>query len=704
MEQAEYTWTGFYSEFADKLLRYKNDRATLIAKLQKIYEAIKIKMPKLDTNGVPKDIDPFTVFGLFNKGITDTNRKKIIAGMASEFLIKAERPEDFDGIPVLNNLNATFYAFSNDPRFHIGDIDRLWEIFEAGLAYANDKNNENKDHFVKTYNAVYKQFCVSFRLTMGLYWIRPHVFINLDSINRKFLGQPSNMPKEINDEINALKDVPDANEYLRLRDRILEAMDSGDYQYKTFPELSKCAWIATAKGIQQKTDNEKTTQSNALGDADVKTIRYWLYAPGENAEKWDEFYKRGVMGIGWSELGDLSSYATKKDILNKLLETQSGKTPSAHALWQFAHEIKPGDVVFVKRGCSVIVGRGVVTGDYKYSQNDEYYPNIRDVAWSHKVDCNYDGKFATKTLTDVTNYPKFIDEIEKFFPSETYTKEQFLAEVYMDGTDYDKLSYALLTKKNIILQGAPGVGKTFVAKRLAYSVMGTKDTSRVMMIQFHQSYSYEDFIEGYRPSLKGFDLVKGTFYTFCKKAADDKENKYFFIIDEINRGNLSRIFGEIFMLIENDKRGSKNELQLLYSHELFHVPDNLYLIGTMNTADRSLAMLDYALRRRFAFFDLKPGFQSKPFCEYRNGLDNPKFNALVQKVEQLNEAIANDESLGEGFCIGHSFFCNMDANTCNDLKLNSIIDHELVPMLKEYWIDKPENIHEWTDSLKRTLH
>ena len=134
-------------------------------------------------------------------------------------------------------------------------------------------------------------------------------------------------------------------------------------------------------------------------------------------------------------------------------------------------------------------------------------------------------------------------------------------------------------------------------------MMGVKDASRVMLVQFHQSYSYDDFIEGYRPFGAGFELVKGAFYSFCKKAADDEENAYFFIIDEINRGNLSKIFGELFMLIESDKRG--DDLQLFCSRELFRVPHNVYIIGMMNTADRSLVMLDCTLRRRFAFVQLR---------------------------------------------------------------------------------------------------
>ena len=322
-----------------------------------------------------------------------------------------------------------------------------------------------------------------------------------------------------------------------------------------------------------------------------------------------------------------------------------------------------------------------------------------------------------KTLTEITDYPELLSRIETFFEDSDddveseeplvifpeYSARQFLNEVYMPEERYDAIVGLLRTKKNIIMQGAPGVGKTYAAKRLAYSMMGVKDASRVKLIQFHQSYSYEDFIEGYRPSGAGFELVKGAFYSFCKKAADDAENAYFFIIDEINRGNLSKIFGELFMLIESDKRGPKNKLQLLYSRELFYVPRNVHIIGMMNTADRSLAMLDYALRRRFAFVELRPAFDSDGFRDYCSGLDNPRFEALVREVESLNRAIVEDESLGEGFCIGHSYFCNMDADSCTDAALASIVDYELIPMLKEYWFDEPGKVREWSDRLRRTL-
>ena len=242
-----------------------------------------------------------------------------------------------------------------------------------------------------------------------------------------------------------------------------------------------------------------------------------------------------------------------------------------------------------------------------------------------------------------------------------------------------------------------------MAKRLAYSLIGETNFDRVMMVQFHQSYSYEDFIMGFRPTKEGFELKNGTFYKFCKKAELDNENDYFFIIDEINRGNLSKIFGELFMLIESDKRGEDNKIQLLYSNELFCIPKNVYIIGLMNTADRSLAMIDYALRRRFAFFDLKPGFQSRGFKEYQEKINDSQFDDLIKVIEQLNDDIKNDDSLGEGFRIGHSFFCDLSLDDLEE-KMKFIVEYEIIPLIKEYWFDEEDKINEWSDKLREVVN
>ena len=288
--------------------------------------------------------------------------------------------------------------------------------------------------------------------------------------------------------------------------------------------------------------------------------------------------------------------------------------------------------------------------------------------------------------------------------NEKYSKKEFLEEVYMSSADYDRLSMLLKNKKNIILQGAPGVGKTFCAKRLAYSMMGEKDRSRIGVIQFHQNYSYEDFILGYKPAetSSGFELKRGVFYKFCKKAENDPKRDYFFIIDEINRGNLSKIFGELLMLVENKYRGKEHKLTLAYSEEEFFVPENVYIIGMMNTADRSLAIIDYALRRRFSFFEMKPGYQTNGFRKYQKKLDNLLFNKLVSEVEKLNEKIAVDDSLGHGFEIGHSYFCDFKDVSKDYLK--QIVDYDIIPMLREYWFDNLDEVKKWEKEFEDILN
>lgn len=275
----------------------------------------------------------------------------------------------------------------------------------------------------------------------------------------------------------------------------------------------------------------------------------------------------------------------------------------------------------------------------------------------------------------------------------SYTKKDFLSEVYMSENQYDRLSGVLLNKMNLILQGAPGVGKTFTAKRLAYSLMGEKDDSRIEFVQFHQNYSYEDFVMGYRPSGDSYELKYGIFYQFCKKAENQPDKKFFFIIDEINRGNLSKIFGELLMLIEKDYRCTK--ATLAYNGMPFSVPKNLYIVGMMNTADRSLAMIDYALRRRFSFFEMAPAFESKGFKEYQHSLDNRTFNELISEIVKLNGEISRDKSLGKGFCIGHSYFCGKTKETCTNEWMQSVVNYDILPMLSEYWFDDDTKVQRW---------
>jgi len=292
---------------------------------------------------------------------------------------------------------------------------------------------------------------------------------------------------------------------------------------------------------------------------------------------------------------------------------------------------------------------------------------------------------------DLSEYPLY----SKPDGLQPYDRTSFLRQVYMSGEKFDTLCALLRYKKNLILQGAPGVGKTFAAKRLAYAMMGEKDESRVQLVQFHQNYAYEDFIMGYKPTDKGFELKDGVFYDFCGRARADKDHEYFFLIDEINRGNMSKIFGELLMLIEKDYRNLS--VKLPYPGKELTVPENVYIIGMMNTADRSLAMIDYALRRRFSFFEMEPAFDSEGFIAYQRGLENETFDSLIGCIRELNREIRRDASLGAGFCIGHSYFCNQVE--CTEDWMKAVVYYDILPMLREYWFDDPEKVDQWESRL-----
>ena len=704
-----FQWTEFYMELASALLHYKNNRSELIAKLKTIFADAGMNFPfKERGKEVYEDICPFTVFGSFNKGITNANRIALLEQFAKQFSIKAAVPTEFDGIPVVMNLSAWFFAYKENRGEH--DIDNLWDLLEKAIAYSDEASTDNKNAFISAYDTVTKQKMIKWNITMGLYWARPYTFINLDSTNRAFITDVDNMPHyftTIFSDIN--KGLPDGRNYLFMCEQAKNALNQKEYEYHSFPELSYYAWKSNQSG---KTEETTTTTV----DSNIKETNYWIYSPGDNASMWDEFYKSGIMGIGWDDVTDLKGFSSKEEIkeyMKKVYDPSYSYKNNAHCLWQFANEIKVGDVIFVKKGMHKIIGKGIVTSDYIYDTSRSTYKHIRKVDWQNKGEWEHPGQAVMKTLTNISAYPDYVQKLLALFAEDTseevseqkeikyplYSKDDFLNEVYMDEDTYNTLTELLEAKYNVILQGAPGVGKTFAAKRLAYSIMGQKDTSRVAMVQFHQSYSYEDFIQGYRPSKDGFELENGTFYKFCKEAEEDNERPYFFIIDEINRGNLSKILGELMMLIEKDKRGEK--IKLLYSNEWFTVPQNVRIIGMMNTADRSLALMDYALRRRFAFFDFAPAFSSEGFKNYLAEKNSPKLESLITAVESLNNTISSDESLGDGFRIGHSYFCTDGEIT--DEWLKSVVEYEVIPLIKEYWFDEPTKVRDWSATLRSAI-
>lgn len=709
-EKEVFQWTKFYPELANKLLRYKNNRQGLLILLEEVFKKIDMRFPFRIEEERLEDICPFSIFGCFNKHITDEKRIRMLSLLAQELEISEEVPTSFEGVPILDPRNAWFFG---DIKKRTEDIPNLWEMFEVAIAYADNPKENTKKDFITYYDKVIQQPYVKWKLSIGLYWIRPETYLNLDGCNREFLIKNN---KDLMfwqyDLKNEFKTVPNALVYLNIVDCLKRAFSQNRIPYHDFSHLSHEAW-------KRNNINEIKESCDEYGEnLRESETRYWIYAPGENSCKWEEFYDEGIMGIGWEELGDLRQYTTRESMRMKmkaLWDSNKSYTNASLATWQFMHDMQIGDIIYVKKGVSALIGRGVVESDYIFDEARQDYKYIRRVKWTHKGNWEHPGRAVMKTLTDISSYVDYREKIEVMMTQteegfeeieeqeieyDSYLEEDFLSEVYMNAQQYETLVGLLKYKKNLILQGAPGVGKTFAAKRLAYSIMGTKDTSRVMMVQFHQSYSYEDFIMGYRPTQDGFELMQGPFYQFCKRAQDDSERDYFFIIDEINRGNLSKIFGELLMLIEKDKRGDK--LRLLYANELFSVPSNVHIIGMMNTADRSLAMIDYALRRRFAFYELEPAFDSEGFNKVREEVGHPKFGVLVDTIKALNQDIGKDEALGTGFRIGHSYLCTDDPIT--DEWIEAVIKYELLPLIHEYWFDDSTQVEKWQIRLSDILN
>ena len=815
-----FSWTKVYNKIAYKMLEYKDKPKEFAELMYKILEEARLinseeKGSNLDSDGEKRfrytEIDPISFMNRFDM-YKESKRKKLIEEFQKNTNMKKDIPNDFNGIPATNPHKSMVIVFKDGRKKE--DVPNIWKLFESALTLNINKEADRKK-FIEYYDKVVSRPCAKFNISIGLFKIRPDIFINLDATNRDYIEKMFNIK---------IRSCPSGEEYLEILSTLKSKLKS---QNETFLDFSYSAWI-----------NKHRTEKN-----------YWIYAPGENAKMWEDCLENKVMSLGFDKIGDLNQFKNSEELFLKLKEVYGKENPKNDkcALDDFKNEIKIGDIIIVKKGVYKLLGYGEVTSDYYYDKSRDNYKKVRNVNWIktgewNVADVEGTKQVALKTLTKITQYGDYykkllnlmeekgeavkmknkenrnyfwlnanpriwsfselknggiieytavneygnkrriyrnyenakkgdiviayeasptkaivgicevveelknnilkirkietlvnpiyykdiienkeLSEMECIKNSqgslfrleeneynvimdmimennfiekkakEKYTKVDFLKDVYISENQYEELKNVLLRKKNVILQGAPGVGKTYMAKRLAYSINGEKDSEKVTCIQFHQSYSYEDFIEGYRPVEGGFELEKGIFYNFCKKAENDPDNKYFFIIDEINRGNLSKIFGELLMLIENDKRNEK--AVLTYSKINFSVPENVYVIGMMNTADRSLSIMDYALRRRFSFYDVEPAFNNEKFKKYQDNLKSNFLNQIIMKIQELNDEIEKDSSLGKGFKIGHSYFCDLKGDI--DGSINSILKYEILPMLEEYWFDDYEKFNNW---------
>ena len=533
------------------------------------------------------------------------------------------------------------------------------------------------------------------------------------------------------------------------RNSLKNYRDSFDH---LFPENNREGWKEPLSGSLKEIFEEwkaknhdevwaEVSKFTASGDVAASSSFHgniWLISPGRKAKYWEYLSRRSEISIGW-DLGNLSEFPSKEETRERYNEVNNdGKSHKNNVLacYEFAHVMRPGDVIIAKKGNREYIGVGVIQSGYFYeSRNDIPHRNFRKVkwvlqgSWEEPEDV---GDIVAKTLTEIkSKYPGYVKRLGEMFEcdfqrlsaehrpkpkldetgSEThgqtgYSVDDLLDDCFLQESDVTPILTGLAAKKNIILQGPPGTGKTYIAKRLAYVSMKEKDDDRLEVVQFHQSYSYEDFIQGFRPKEGGgFERRDGVFFRFCDKARRDPDRDYFFLIDEINRGNLSKIFGELMMLIEADKRGESNHVQLTYSKEgeHFSIPENVHIIGTMNTADRSLAMVDYALRRRFAFFHMPPQFNDKfeAYLQEEHSISASMVKRMVAKVTALNKTIKGDDNLGDGFEIGHSYFCtDVPKGSDEETWYAHIVAHEIGPQLLEYWFDDKPKAQAEIDLLK----
>lgn len=691
MNEATFIWSEIYEEFATKLLEYKNDRKNLISKLQNVYEEIDMKLSKMESNGEILDIDPFTIFGLFNKGITDDNRKRILGEIAKQFNLKNKVPFSFEGIPLVNNLRSTFFNFAEERGEN--DINNLWEVFESAIRYADNPTQGNKLKIESTYNNVIKQKGIQWNITMGLYWIRPNTYINLDSKNREFIIKQKILPEQFIKEVNQFKNIPNGEQYIQLCDLLLEKIKDGRYGYRNFKELS---FIAYERNMSVDTVTQHNTQNT---DIAKNTI---LYGPPGTGKTYNTvMYAVAIIENKKLEEIKKENYTEVIDRYNKYKEDGLIEFTTFHQSYgyeEFIEGIKP-----------------VIHSD----EEDETDIQYEVVPGLFKKFCDIAGKpILRKEKCDIgINESPTIWKISLEGSGENSTRTECMKNEHI-RIGYDEYGREITN----LFKGAAGrhILNYFINDMsIGDIVMSCYDCNTVDAIgvvtgeyEWHDEYAQYKrlrkvnwIVKGIKENIikinNGSRLSNPTVYKLRMDLSDvmeiiekyskntieveEKKKNHVFIIDEINRGNISKIFGELITLIEPTKRIGQTEgqkVRLPYSQKLFGVPNNVYLIGTMNTADRSIATIDTALRRRFNFKEMLPDE------EVLDGIyvEDVSIKDIFIKINKRITVLFDREHT-----LGHAYFLPLkDAPTIETLA--NIFENSIIPLLQEYFYEDYEKI------------
>ena len=703
-----FAWTDFYMEFADKLLAHREDRMPLVEAVHQTFAHPDLRFPLTDQfqdgfEGPLQDICPFTTIGTFNRGVTDTNRSTIATELGRFLGVNEPAPSSFDGIPILNNQKSWFFGWARER--DDDDIESLWEVFENAIRLVDSDDESSQQLFVNSYNQAQSVKGVRRNLTIGLFWIRPHRYPTVDGQSEKYMTGRLG--------ISIPKIPPSGHEYLELADELKQRFNEEGTAVHSFQELSLVAY------------DEPTT------DNPISPV--WLVRAGANGEDDDRNLENGLAILGWQEVPDLTGAVDNDEVRQRVRQGYPDESnqyigSTASQLTSFLLDMQEGDIVTLPlktRPGQVALGR--VAGPYIFEGVDGVERHTRRVEWIRadvprtdfgqdlqgplnfnrtvwRMQSN-DAERRISAMMDGSRDPDIdATEAETGEPKQPPlaspdTYPYSLQDIIDDGcflelSKLETILKRLKVKKNLILQGPPGTGKTWLAKKLAFALLGQRDHSRVRRFQFHPNLSYEDFILGYRPNDESkLTLVEGPFLKAVTRAGDDQSNDYVIVIEEINRGNPAQIFGEMLTLLESDKRSPDEALRLAYSSSdadrTVHIPPNVYVIGTMNVADRSIALVDLALRRRFAFVDLEPVFGDvwRNWVHEQCGIALDFLANVEQRLTALNRRITSDRSLGSQFCVGHSYVTPGTQIDDPVEWFRDVVDTEIGPLLDEYWFD-----------------